>query len=290
MITTGGEVSNFGEDCDRLVGDILSGIAVLTDKKVSSKDAVFDDAKASVKSSCKKIVRRAEELQTKCNTLVTQLSEFRAQTESDKTAMTDLSKRMKKVMPTKAEQDAELNSLLKKAEDLYNATRAELEATHNEAIEAGEDHWYYYIPIIGTCLLIYNIYKQGKLMDKIHDVETAYQEARERGGQDVLNLNQAFMTVNVLGADVDRILATIDGAISSVTKMGIAFSSISTTFSAIRNRVTDVEGDIDDTTVTERLVAVDDLKVAQQKWKEVSTLAKAFQMHGGLLKFDQGKK
>jgi hypothetical protein len=51
-----------------------------------------------------------------------------------------------------------------------------------------------------------------------------------------------------------------------------------------------VEGDIDETTVTERLVAVGDLKAAQQKWKEVSTLAKAFQMHGGLLKFDQGKK
>ena len=62
MITTGGEVSNFGEDCNRLVGDMLSGIAVLTDKKVSSKDAVFDEAKASVRSSCKKIIRRAVEL------------------------------------------------------------------------------------------------------------------------------------------------------------------------------------------------------------------------------------
>ena len=51
-----------------------------------------------------------------------------------------------------------------------------------------------------------------------------------------------------------------------------------------------MEGDVDETTVTERLVAVDDLKVAQRKWKEVSTLAKVFQMHGDLLKFDQGKK
>jgi hypothetical protein len=142
MITTGGEVSNFGEDCDRLVGDILSGIAVLTDKKVSSKDAAFEEAKGSVRSSCRKIVRRAEELQTKCNTLVTQLSEFRAQTESDKTAMQALNTRMKKVMPSKTEQDAQLGSLLKKAEDLYKSVREELEKTHNEAIEAGADHWY----------------------------------------------------------------------------------------------------------------------------------------------------
>ena len=73
---------------------------------------------------------------------MTQLSELRAQTESDKTAMLALNTRMKKVMPSKAEQDAELNSLLKKAEDLYRATRDEIERTHNEAIEAGEDHWY----------------------------------------------------------------------------------------------------------------------------------------------------
>ena len=41
-------------------------------------------------------------------------------------------------------------------------------------------------------MLIYNTYKQGKLMDKIHEVENAYQEARARGGQEMLNLNQAF--------------------------------------------------------------------------------------------------
>jgi hypothetical protein len=41
-------------------------------------------------------------------------------------------------------------------------------------------------------MLIYNVIKQGKLMEKIRDVEQTYQEARDKGAQDMLNLNQAF--------------------------------------------------------------------------------------------------
>lgn len=48
-----------------------------------------------------------------------------------------------------------------------------------------------------------------------------------------------------------------------------------------------MEGDIDETSLKERLVAKKDLERAGKLWAEVSVLAKVFQMHGGLLSFDK---
>lgn len=287
MITTGGLVANFGNDADRLVTDILKGIDTITDPKVTSKDPAFDDAKTEIRSACRKVTHRADNLGKDCDKLVKELTSFRTQTESDKGTLEKLNERMTEAMPTKEEQDQEMRSLLKQAEDLYLATHAEIEKTHNEAIEAGEDHLYYYIPIVGTCILIYNLYKQGKLMEKIQDIKKTYLEVREKGKEDLAKVTQAFCTINHLTGDVDRILSTIDGAIKSVEKMSVAFSDISTAFSSIRDNITDVEGDIDETSLKERLVAKKDLERAGKLWAEVSVLAKVFQMHGGLLSFDK---
>ena len=48
-----------------------------------------------------------------------------------------------------------------------------------------------------------------------------------------------------------------------------------------------MEGDINSTDLEERGLARDDLADAQKTWGQVSVLAKAFQLHGGLLKFDE---
>ena len=142
MITTGGNVANFGEDANRFMKDILGAIDIITSKGVTDKDPRFGDAKTLIKNRCIKIKGRAETLGAECDTLVKQLETFRAQTESDKKSLESLNERLTKAMPSKEDQDKEMNSLLQKAKDIYEAARKEIEKDHQELIEAGEDHWY----------------------------------------------------------------------------------------------------------------------------------------------------
>lgn len=142
MITTGGNVANFGEDANTFMNDILRAIDTITRKDVTDKDPRFGEAKTLIKNRCIKLKSRADTLGGECDTLVKQLETFRAQTESDKKSLEGLNERLTKAMPSKEAQDQELKSLLQKAKELYEATRSEIEKTHQEAIEAGEDHWY----------------------------------------------------------------------------------------------------------------------------------------------------
>lgn len=142
MITTGGNVANFGEVANRFIKDILGAIDIITSKGLTDKDPRFGDAKTLIKNRCIQIKGRAETLGAQCDTLVKQLETFRAQTESDKKSLESLNERLTKAMPSKEDQDKQMNSLLQKAKDIYEAARSEIEKDHQELIEAGEDHWY----------------------------------------------------------------------------------------------------------------------------------------------------
>ena len=57
----------------------------------------------------------------------------------------------------------------------------------------------------------------------------------------------------------------------------------------MRDHVSDVEGDIDETTLKERGMAVEDLESAKIVWEGVEVLGRDFQKHGGLLAADESK-
>lgn len=93
---------------------------------------------------------------------------------------------------------------------------------------------------------------------------------------------------------MESILSTIDGTISSVTKLSsesllfsqscidttdtlsASFGKLTTDFSSAKSFIMDVEGDIDEETLKGRGFAIKDLEKAKKVWESVETLGRDF--------------
>ncbi|KAI9749667.1 MAG: hypothetical protein M4579_006788 [Chaenotheca gracillima] len=282
MINIGGYISNFAEDAEGYHKKLVDGITVISSPHTKKGDPQVEDARASVRNALRKLISHSESTQAECVSLGQQLSQFKTVTGTDQRIIKELSKRFTDNIPSQTEREKTLNSMLMQTQIALKAIKDQAEATHNEAIEAGRDKWYYYVPYLGACILIYDRIRQRGLLNTLNDLNKRYKDEEAKGYNEEVQLTLAFSQVNSLSGALGDVEKTIQGAIDAVGKMQLAFSELASGFKRLGDRLRDVDGDIDETGMEAR-VGIEDLKGARDTWASVQVHAKTFQMYGVVL-------
>ncbi|KAJ2903884.1 hypothetical protein MKZ38_009170 [Zalerion maritima] len=285
-----GYIANFAEDAERYTADLVEALQVLITPGVTMDQPEAIHAKSTARSVLRKLGRYAKETNEECHSTVLRLQGFETQTRVDKNELSKLSARLEKVMPSENERNSTLKRILDEAKAMVSAAREAVAKEKEKFLDSRTKKWYHFIPIIGAIILIVDIVRSNGFLKTMRSLEKNYADARKNAKNEEVQLMQAYHQVDHLVDAFGDIESTIKDAIDAVNEMKTAFANLETDFSMIQRRLQDVDGDIDEDFMEDRVVALDDLRNAEEVWSRVYVLSKQFQDNGILMPSEEGEK
>ncbi|KAL6823178.1 hypothetical protein V8C40DRAFT_31852 [Trichoderma camerunense] len=281
MITLGGRIGNFAKDSGRFMDRLVKNLEVMGQPGMVKGVSQFDAAKYDAEKTLDRLTDHAKKVEVECKEMFDKLTAFKVDTETqDLKDITEISRRLKKIIPNDEAKKSKVQKLLDDAKRLVDEAKNMLDDEVRKAREQGKAKWYHFIPVVGTIILIIDIVKHKGLINSLRELNDRYELAKKKGDNAIESITAASHQLDSLMSEVQGVTDTIDNAIASVDKMQKTFNSLQVMFQDIKEKLEYTTSDLGDENIKSFEFQIEDLRDAAVTWKRVYILAQVFQSTG----------